>query len=124
MLMPATDPPVRKPSIRKGSSALTARAAFLADHELRTGIGWQQIMQKKQLPMAVQRQQRKTKRNGFLSVCQYHWLTFSKPMTHHLLFAQIMVVVNWPRGVTVSTLDSESSDRGSNPREAFSSHSD
>ena len=25
-----------------------------------------------------------------------------------------------PRGVTVSTLDSESSDRGSNPREAFS----
>ena len=24
-----------------------------------------------------------------------------------------------PRGVTVSTLDSESSDRGSNPREAF-----
>jgi hypothetical protein len=27
--------------------------------------------------------------------------------------------VNWPRGVTVSTLDSESSDRGSDPREAF-----
>ena len=27
--------------------------------------------------------------------------------------------VSWPRGVTVSTLDSESSDRGSNPREAF-----
>ena len=26
----------------------------------------------------------------------------------------------WPRGVTVGTLDSESSDRGSNPREAFS----
>ena len=25
----------------------------------------------------------------------------------------------WPRGVTVSTLDPESSDRGSNPREAF-----
>ena len=25
----------------------------------------------------------------------------------------------WPRGVTVSILDSESSDRGSNPREAF-----
>ena len=25
---------------------------------------------------------------------------------------------NWPRGVTVSTLDSESSDRGSDPREA------
>ena len=27
--------------------------------------------------------------------------------------------LNRPRGVTVSTLDSESSDRGSNPREAF-----
>jgi hypothetical protein len=27
--------------------------------------------------------------------------------------------VNWPRGVTVSTLDSESSVRGSDPREAF-----
>ena len=26
---------------------------------------------------------------------------------------------NWPRGVTVSTLDFESSDRGSNPREAL-----
>ena len=25
----------------------------------------------------------------------------------------------WPHGVTVSTLDSESNDRGSNPREAF-----
>ena len=30
----------------------------------------------------------------------------------------------WPRGVTVSTLDSESSDRGSNPREALDLHSD
>ena len=29
-----------------------------------------------------------------------------------------MLVSIWPRGVTVSTLDSESSDRGSNPREA------
>ena len=28
-------------------------------------------------------------------------------------------ILSWPRGVTVSTLDSESSDRGSNPREAF-----
>ena len=27
--------------------------------------------------------------------------------------------ISWPRGVTVSTLDSESSDRDSNPREAF-----
>ena len=31
-----------------------------------------------------------------------------------------MNACNRPRGVTVSTLDSESSDRGSNPREAFS----
>ena len=30
-----------------------------------------------------------------------------------------MLQTTWPRGVTVSTLDSESSDRGSNPREAF-----
>ena len=30
-----------------------------------------------------------------------------------------LVTCNWPRGVTVSTLDSESSNRGSNPREAF-----
>ena len=29
------------------------------------------------------------------------------------------IACTWPRGVTVSTLDSESSDRGSNPREAF-----
>ena len=29
------------------------------------------------------------------------------------------LAVSRPRGVTVSTLDSESSDRGSNPREAF-----
>jgi hypothetical protein len=33
--------------------------------------------------------------------------------------AQNAANFNWPRGVTVSTLDSESSDRGSNPREAF-----
>lgn len=32
--------------------------------------------------------------------------------------------VKWPRGVTVSTLDSESSDRGSNPREAYASGGD
>jgi hypothetical protein len=33
--------------------------------------------------------------------------------------AQNAANFNWPRGVTVGTLDSESSDRGSNPREAF-----
>ena len=33
--------------------------------------------------------------------------------------AILRFVLGWSRGVTVSTLDSESSDRGSNPREAF-----
>jgi hypothetical protein len=33
-----------------------------------------------------------------------------------------MVFFNKPRDVTVSTLDSKSSDRGSNPREAFSQY--
>ena len=37
--------------------------------------------------------------------------------TESTLTAQL-ICNNWPRGVTVSTLDSESSDRGSNPREA------
>ena len=44
---------------------------------------------------------------------------------HHCFFRKLLgtspslrVVCNGPRGVTVSTLDSESSDRGSNPREA------
>ena len=31
----------------------------------------------------------------------------------------LVMTVTRPRGVTASTLDSESSDRGSNPREAF-----
>ena len=30
-----------------------------------------------------------------------------------------LVNIKWSRGVTVSTLDSESNDRGSNPRETF-----
>ena len=40
---------------------------------------------------------------------------------HEGLFAGILPLLHsqWPRGVTISTLDSESSDRGSNPREAF-----
>jgi hypothetical protein len=33
--------------------------------------------------------------------------------------AQNAANFDWPRGVTVSTLESESSDRGSNPREAL-----
>ena len=36
-----------------------------------------------------------------------------------LMITQRFISCNWPRGVTVSILDSESSDRGSNPREAF-----
>ena len=35
------------------------------------------------------------------------------------LGARSLALSMWPRGVTVSTLDSESSDRGSNPREAL-----
>ena len=38
---------------------------------------------------------------------------------------KVSKLATWPRGVTASTLDSESSDRGSNPREAsFFSSSD
>ena len=33
--------------------------------------------------------------------------------------AGVALSVSWSRGVTVSTLDPESSDRGSNPRETF-----
>ena len=33
--------------------------------------------------------------------------------------AGVGLSVSWSRGVTVSTLDPESSDRGSNPRETF-----
>ena len=47
------------------------------------------------------------------------------PTWHHCCFRELLgtapslrVESNGPRGVTVSTLDSESSDRGSNPREA------
>ena len=35
-----------------------------------------------------------------------------------ILHVSAAVECNWLRGVTVSTLDSESTDRGSNPREA------
>ena len=44
-----------------------------------------------------------------------HSLTSDAP-THAINAIHVM----WPRGVMVSTLDSESGDRGSNPREAFS----
>ena len=41
------------------------------------------------------------------------------PPTVTPLGGNSIILTSWPRGVTVSTLDSESSDRGSNPREAF-----
>ena len=40
------------------------------------------------------------------------------PQPDNISVARIGRPGTWPRGVTVSTLDSESSDRGSNPREA------
>jgi hypothetical protein len=43
-------------------------------------------------------------------------LTFQQPRKNDAICTMDF---NWPRGVTVSTLDPESSDRGSNPREAF-----
>ena len=43
----------------------------------------------------------------------------SFPPPDNIAVARIRRLGTWPRGVTVSTLDSESSDRGSNPREAF-----
>ena len=44
----------------------------------------------------------------------------SNPIEPLILFCKhIQSVASWPHGVTVSTLDSESSDRGSTPREAF-----
>lgn len=44
------------------------------------------------------------------------WSGVRAPVPHETLQG---CPANRPRGVTVSTLDSESSDRGSNPREAF-----
>ena len=41
------------------------------------------------------------------------------PQPDNIAVARIGRLGTWPRGVTVSTLDSESSDRGSNPCEAF-----
>ena len=43
----------------------------------------------------------------------------SFPPPDNIAVARIRRLGTWPRGVTVSTLDSESSDRGSNLREAF-----
>ena len=41
------------------------------------------------------------------------------PIEQETLQNEMDADIIWPRGVTVSTLDPESSDRGSNPREAF-----
>ena len=46
-------------------------------------------------------------------------LETSRPDSLLLAIAWLLDLSNWPRGVTVSTLDSEFSDRGSNPREAY-----
>ena len=46
------------------------------------------------------------------------WLLNAK-LAIHTLGLRRPRKFSWPRGVTVSTLDSESSDRGSNPREAL-----
>ena len=61
---------------------------------------------------------RHAKRKGSASG---HWVrkTFKKVGTEHGLKTRMASLGTWPRGVTVSTLDSESNDRGSNPREAF-----
>ena len=50
-----------------------------------------------------------------------HWLPSCRDGFRHteLHELQRQRKTHWPHGVTVSTLDSESSDRGSNPREAF-----
>ena len=47
------------------------------------------------------------------------WGTFVAWLRKHAWLQSGADTRTWPRGVTVSTLDSESSDRGSNPREAF-----
>ena len=61
---------------------------------------------------------RHAKRKGSASG---HWVrkTFKKVGTEHGLKTRMASLGTWPRGVTGSTLDSESSDRGSNPREAL-----
>jgi hypothetical protein len=41
---------------------------------------------------------------------------FSIGNIHHPATASVRLISSWSYGVTVSTLDSESSDRGSNPR--------
>jgi hypothetical protein len=51
--------------------------------------------------------------------CNQYDLVFLGHQIVALDEAWLDLVFNRPRGVTVSTLDSESSDRGSNPREAF-----
>ena len=46
------------------------------------------------------------------------WAPTAGAVTPASMVKASRAIVSWPRGVTVSTLDSESSDRGSNPREA------
>ena len=52
--------------------------------------------------------------------CKWTFLLRDIPLERRTCYWDRPGVANIrPRGVTVSTLDSESSDRGSNPREAF-----
>ena len=55
-----------------------------------------------------------------LSQLSYRGFVHLRRMQHEGAMRKPSVrLLDWLRGVTVSTLDSESSDRGSNPREAF-----
>ena len=55
----------------------------------------------------------------FCSNCHRAFLFNTLSFTALRVMFNVLFVSMWPRGVTVSTLDSESSVRGSNPREAF-----
>ena len=56
--------------------------------------------------------------DGFESEFHGPWQD-SKSRAEHGTKMRMGSLGTWPRGVTASTLDSESSDRGSNPHEAF-----
>ena len=49
----------------------------------------------------------------------WQWASLPRSSSLRPVFNRHTQYITWPRGVTVSTLDSESSDRGSNPREAL-----
>ena len=53
------------------------------------------------------------------NTCKVLVTPVSEGTTHYQHMAKFVAFLQRSRGVTVSTLDPESSDRGSNPREAF-----